>query len=74
MLHLLNVNVVTIFKKCNHTVVEKGKHIFENVFFFCLNLIQLYFGNKKFYSLPREQTVKPYFIYVQFHDTFAKQE
>lgn len=33
MLHLLNVNVVTIFKKCNHTVVEKGKHIFENGFF-----------------------------------------
>lgn len=34
MLHLLNVNIVTIFKKCNHTVVEKEKHIFENGFIF----------------------------------------
>lgn len=32
MLHLLNANIVTILKKCNHTVVEKGKHIFENGF------------------------------------------
>lgn len=32
MLHLLNLNVVTIFKICNHTVVEKGKQIFENGF------------------------------------------
>lgn len=44
MFHFLNVNVVTIFKKCNHTIVEKGKYIFENVFFY-LNFKQLYFGN-----------------------------
>lgn len=32
MLHLLNANIVTILKKCNHTVVGKGKQIFENGF------------------------------------------